>query len=108
MPSTGANGAGSAYSAFLAAQPELVTNGNFDTDLTGWNSVNTGGVASGQGTLSLVSNRLRNTASGASLSRYATQRLTGLSIGDSLLLQVFRNVFHEITIDPQIRPPHTP
>ena len=78
---------GLSYSAFLAAQPELVTNGNFDTDLTGWNSVNTGGVASGQGTLSLVSNRLRNTASGASLSRYATQRLTGLTVGDSLLMK---------------------
>lgn len=77
---------GRTYPAFLAGQPELVVNGNFDTDLTGWNSVNTSGVASGQSTLSLVSNRLRNTADGNSLSRYATQRITGLTVGDSLFM----------------------
>ena len=77
---------GLTYPAFLAAQPELVTNGNFDANIDDWFSVNTLGQPSGQATISLSSNRLRNTANGTSLSRYATHLISGLTVGGSVLM----------------------
>lgn len=94
---------GLTYTGLLAVQPEFVVNGNFDTDLTGWFSVNTGGAASGQATLSLATNRIRATATGASLSRYATQRLTGITVGDSLLLTGLYNKQTQASCSAQLR-----
>jgi hypothetical protein len=64
---------------FIAAQPELVTNGTFDTDVSGWTSAST------PGTLSLSSNKLRITADGAA-SCSAVTTLSGLSVGKSYRL----------------------
>lgn len=94
---------GLTYPAFIAAQPQLVQNGNFDANLDGWFSVNTVAQPEGQGTLSLVSNRLRNTANGVSLSRFATQLLSGLTVGDSVLISGLFNRQTQTWTSAQLR-----
>ena len=63
---------------YLASQPELVTNGTFDSDTDGW------AIESGDETLSVVSGRLRVTYGADGLGSGETgayQELTGLTVG---------------------------
>lgn len=65
---------GKTLAAYRAAQPELVVNGAFDSDLSGWSKTGTpGSIAWNAGTLELTATD-GNTP-------YATTTLTGLTVG---------------------------
>lgn len=69
---------GQTYAQLMAAQPELVSNGTFDTDTTGWTTL-------GDESLSVSSGRLRVTLGvdglGGASGSGAYQALSGLTVG---------------------------
>jgi hypothetical protein len=62
----------------LVGSGELVTNGTFDTDTSGWTA--------GNATLSVVSNKLQIVSDGAGIA-FAEQTLSGLTVGQTYLLE---------------------
>lgn len=64
--------------ASLVGSGELVTNGTFDTDTSGWTAVNS--------TLSIAANKLQVVSSGAGIA-YAEQTLSGFTVGQTYILE---------------------